>query len=89
MDENFSKQFEDKFRAELENAFSRGIAAGGQIVAKTVLSKMNEYKHNPVVSNQKARMFCNYVIEFAKVQEKENEQKESLFCCASDQFLLC
>ena len=74
MDENFTKQFEEQFKTELENAFSRGIAAGGVIVAKTVLSKMNEYKHNPVISNQKARMFCNSVIEFAKVKEQEDGQ---------------
>lgn len=79
MEEKLTEKFKEQFKTELENAFARGVKAGGVMIAKNVLAKLNEYKRNQAVGAQKVREFCNYIITFIGIQEdKQEEQNEQV-----------
>lgn len=75
MDEKLMEQFKEQFKTELEKAFSRGVWAGGAEIAKNILKKINEYKHNHVIAVEKVKSFCNYVVQYVKLQETNVDQK--------------
>ena len=70
MEDKLTEQFKEQFRTELENAFSRGVVAGGVTIAKNILDKINSHKRNMAVAIPEIRKLCNYVIEYAKVKKE-------------------
>ncbi len=75
MDEKLTEKFKEQFKAELEYAFQRGVTAGGVMVAKNVLAKLDEYKRNQVVGAHMVRSFCNSLITYVDLmKEKKDEQ---------------
>ena len=77
MDEKLTEQFKEQFKTELENAFSRGVKAGGIMVAKNVLAKLDEYKRNQTVGAHKVRAFCNSLITFVGMMEEKNKDEQA------------
>lgn len=76
MDEKLMEKFKEQFKTELERAFARGVKAGGVMVAKNVIAKLDEHKRNQVAGAFKVRAFCNNVITLVKMEEENEKSAE-------------